>query len=137
MSRASTSNVKCRVSNVGLAALLFAVLLTNPLRGQAELIWSDGSAATPSGTDAYRLFRSSAVAVVATKADEKCARPRRSSSGAFEYTASLLTTCTGLVKNYPQNAVNYFFPEKHSEVYYFAYVLIFPPHSGSHTVRND
>ncbi len=118
--------------------LLVAVFVVSCASVSAGLVWSDGTAAADGEkSTAYDVFRGTSAAVAKeTEADGEKAAPG-SREGAFSFTASVLTTCTGLVSNYPRNAVNYFYPEKHSDIYYFAYILIFPPHSGSHLVLNE
>ncbi len=118
-----------------LSLLLALVITSAGIR--AELIWSDGTQAGGTGKIAgYDIFRSTSAAQVErpVAAEEESSAKQ---AGAYSFTASLITTCTGLVNDYPQNAVNYFFPEKHEAVYYFAYILISPPHSGSHLVLNE
>ncbi len=118
-----------------LSLLLALVITSAGIR--AELIWSDGTRDDGSKKMAgYDIFRSTSAAQVERPLAAK-EEPLVKQTGVYSFTASLLTTCTGLVNNYPQNAVNYFFPEKHEAVYYFAYILISPPHSGSHLVLNE
>ena len=45
------------------------------------------------------------------------------------YTLGLITTCSGLINNYPADSTNWFYRQKHTVVQYFAYFLF--PYSGS------
>jgi hypothetical protein len=118
-----------------LTALVIASFLAPDLR--AELAWSDGSLERETDkTIAYDVFRATGPGTLAQVPKEET-KGRTSSGSAYRYTASLITTCTGLVNNYPKNAVNYFFQDKHEAVFYFAYILVSPPHDGSHLVVNE
>ena len=51
--------------------------------------------------------------------------------------ASLVTTCSSLMRMYPADAVNYFYRGRHHQVYYFAYLLLSPPSESSRRIVNE